>query len=79
MLVALGADASQVGRDTLLSWWNSWRTHWTGDKRRGADSLFVLVACELWKEINGRCFYNASWHLHGINAGATKLGCLLRE
>jgi hypothetical protein len=53
ILVALGADASQVGRDSMLSWWNAWRARWLGDKRKGADSLFVLVAWELWKERNG--------------------------
>jgi hypothetical protein len=30
------------------------------DKRRGADSLFALVAWELWKERNGRCFRDGS-------------------
>jgi hypothetical protein len=43
ILVALGADTFQVGRDTLLSWWNSWRARWMSDKKRGADSLSALV------------------------------------
>jgi hypothetical protein len=30
------------------------------DKRRGADSLFALVAWELWKERNKRCFRDGS-------------------
>jgi hypothetical protein len=30
------------------------------DKRRGADSLFALVAWELWKERNRRCFRDGS-------------------
>jgi hypothetical protein len=31
-----------------------------GNKRRGADSLFALVAWEFWKERNGRCFHDGS-------------------
>ena len=91
ILVALGADASQVGRDSMLSLWNTWRARWRGDKRKGADSLFALVAWELWKERNGRCFRQASstvmqilthiMHIadQWIDAGAAKLRCLLRE
>ena len=28
---------------------------WSGKKRKGADSLFLLVAWELWKKRNARC------------------------
>jgi hypothetical protein len=60
ILTHLGADTFRIGRDSMLSWWTSWRRRWMGDKRRGADSLFALVAWELWKERNGRCFRDGS-------------------
>jgi hypothetical protein len=90
-LAVLGVDASQVGGDSLLVWWDQWRRRWHGDKRKGADTLFALVAWEIWKERNARCFQSApsttsqllstikhtadQW----IEAGACKLGCLVRE
>ena len=88
---ALGADASQIGGVSILTWWRSRRQRWTGDKRKGADSLFALVAWEIWNERNARCFCSASatvmqllamirrftnlW----IDEGARHLGCLVRE
>jgi hypothetical protein len=56
MLATLGSDASQIGADKWLAWWESWRHRWHGDKRKGADTLFALVAWEIWKERNARCF-----------------------
>jgi hypothetical protein len=44
ILAALGADASRIGGRTLLEWWDRWRSRWHGDKRKGADSLFLVVA-----------------------------------
>jgi hypothetical protein len=56
-----------------------------------ADTLFALVAWELWKERNARCFRNATSTVgqvlstikqaanQWIDTGACKLGCLVRE
>jgi hypothetical protein len=83
------ADASQIGAASILAWWTSWRRRWNGDKRKGADSLFALVAWEIWKERKARCFRNSSATVpqllvicrnHAnvwIDAG--KLDCLVRE
>lgn len=91
MLSVLGASTSQVGADTILDWWTSWRYRWNGDKRRGTDSLFALAAWELWKEQNTRCFHDALSTVQQvlvtiksvanlwIDAGASKIGCLVRE
>jgi hypothetical protein len=61
------------------------------DKRQRADTLFTLVAWELRKERNARCFRNnASTVIQVLvvfkhvtkqwaDAGACKLGCLVRE
>jgi hypothetical protein len=60
ILSILGADASLVGDETLLAWWDRWRLRWHGERQKGADTLFALVAWEIWKERNARCFRNAS-------------------
>jgi hypothetical protein len=36
---------------------------WTGTNRNGADSVFTLVAWELWKERNARCYRGATTQL----------------
>lgn len=91
ILAVLRANASQIGEDSILAWWNAWRLHWTSNKRKGADSLFALVAWELWTERNARCFRNNASTLpqvlsivkhvadQWIDAGASNLGCLVRE
>lgn len=91
ILVALGTDASQIGGNSILAWWTPWRNRWHGDKKKGADSLFALVAWELWKERNARCFRNAASQVpqvlstinhtanQWIEAGACNLGCLVCE
>jgi hypothetical protein len=91
ILAVLRADASQVGDASLLTCWEQWRRRWHGEKRKGADTLFALVAWEIWKERNARCFRDApstnsqllstikhtsdQW----IEARARKLGCLVCE
>jgi hypothetical protein len=91
ILMAFGVDSSQVGGGTILEWWQRWRRRWIGVKRKGADTLFGLVAWELWKERNARLFRNESatsaqflakvkqiadlW----IRAGARQLGALANE
>jgi hypothetical protein len=56
ILAMLGADASQVGGDSLLAWWEQWRRRWHGDKKKGAEPYSRFVAWEIWKERNARCF-----------------------
>jgi hypothetical protein len=72
---------------SILEWWTTWRQHWTGTERMGADSIFLLV--ELWKERNARCFRGANTQVPQIlatlkheadlweKASARSLGCLL--
>jgi hypothetical protein len=74
---------------SILDWWTTWRQHWTRSERRGADSIFLLVAWELWKERNARCFRGANTQVPQflatlkheadlwVQAGARNLGCLL--
>jgi hypothetical protein len=74
----------------MLDWWDRWRLRWNGDKRKGANTLFALVAWQIWKERNARCFGNdaatTSQLLSTIKhtadqwleAGARKLSCLIR-
>jgi hypothetical protein len=76
---------------TLVDWWDRWRDRWHGKKKKGADSLFAVVAWEIWKERNARCFRNEATTVHQllrtikhttvewIEAGARKLSCLVRE
>jgi hypothetical protein len=74
---------------TTLDWWYTWRQQWNGPERKGDDSIFALVAWELWKERNPRSFRGATTQLpqllavlkHNaklwVRAGAKNLGCLL--
>jgi hypothetical protein len=32
---------------TTMEWWLTWRHQWNGEERKGADSIFALVAWEL--------------------------------
>jgi predicted negative regulator of RcsB-dependent stress response len=41
---------------------------WTSTNKRGADTVFALVAWELWKERNARCFRGAATQLHQLLA-----------
>ena len=52
----------------LVDWWTSWRSTWTGTNRSGADSVFALVAWELWKERNARCFRGTATQLQQLLA-----------
>jgi hypothetical protein len=87
----LGADAAQVGgggpHRRLVG---AVEKRWHRGKRKGADTLFALVAWELWKERNTRLFWNevaTSVQLATIKqiadlwieAGARHLGELVRE
>ncbi|KAG0518888.1 hypothetical protein BDA96_09G215700 [Sorghum bicolor] len=78
ILAVLGADASQVGDGTLVAWWDKWQQRWHGDKQRGADTLFALVAWKIWKERN---LLSTIKHIVDlwIDAGARNLDCLIRE
>jgi hypothetical protein len=91
ILAVLGVDASQVGGGFVIDWWEHWRRRWHGDKRKGADTLFALVAWELWKERNARLFRNEAANIAQflakikhiadlwIDAGARHLGEVVRE
>ena len=35
-------------QDTILDWWNEWRSQRNRPRRRDADSIFALIAWELW-------------------------------
>jgi hypothetical protein len=56
VLVALGHTQGLPNYNTIFDWWTSWRSTWTSTNRSGVDSGFALVAWELWKERNARCF-----------------------
>jgi hypothetical protein len=43
---------------SIADWWERWRQRWHREKRKCADTLFALVAWELWKERNARLFRN---------------------
>jgi hypothetical protein len=86
---ALGVHLPQNPAGSLLEWWSQWRSLWTGDMRKGADTLFALLAWEIWKERNARCFRGAESNIDTliatirymadlwVSAGATHLGSLL--
>lgn len=91
VLQRLGFTSVVPGSDTLQDWWLQLRDQLPNSKRKGFDSLFALVAWQLWKERNGRVFRGEEsqpseliqkikregddW----ISAGATHLGCLFTE
>jgi hypothetical protein len=91
ILVVLGANAAQIGGPSILDWWDAWRQHWNDDNRKGAESLFALMAWELWKERNARCFRDTTSTIpqvlstikhvadQWIDTGVCHLGCLVRE
>jgi hypothetical protein len=91
ILAVLGANAAQIGGPSILDWWDAWRQHWNDDNRKGADSLFALMAWELWKERNARCFRDTTSTIpqvlstikhvtdQWIDTGVCHLGCLVRE
>jgi hypothetical protein len=91
ILAVLGVNASQVGGGSVIDWWEHWRRRWHGDKRKGADTLFALVAWELWKERKARLFRNEAANIAQflakikhiadlwIDAGARHLGEVVRE
>jgi len=35
------------GWGSITDWWKQWRQRWHGEKKKGADTLFTLMACEL--------------------------------
>ena len=45
---------------SLQEWWRLLRSSWSGDKRKGFNSLFALVTWEIWKESNARVFRRVS-------------------
>ena len=75
----------------LHQWWNHVRFMQVKERRRGLDTLVMLILWSLWKERNARLFDGHSstilevqerikvdiklW----IDAGTTRLGCLRRE
>lgn len=62
-----------------------------GNEKKGPDSIFALVAWELWGERNARCFRGASAQVPRmlavlkpsaelwVDAGAKNLGSILHE
>ncbi|WVZ91592.1 hypothetical protein U9M48_037742 [Paspalum notatum var. saurae] len=53
--LSLPAPSSQ-GVQSIMAFWRRGRRRWPRDLRKGFDSLFMLVAWQLWKERNERCF-----------------------
>jgi hypothetical protein len=88
---ALGEQTHHPPTGSILEWWHAWRSQWTGSCRKGSDSLFALIAWEIWKERNARCFRGANTEVHALKAGikyqadqwvqadAKHLGCLLQQ
>jgi len=84
-------SCSFPGNMQLHQWWNHLRRLQVKERRRGLDTLNMLILWSLWKERNARLFDNHSstvldvrerikvdinlW----INADATRLGYLRRE
>jgi len=77
--------------ESLQDWWARLRSFLPPTKRKGFDTLFSLIAWELWKERNARVFRNAAAPVpqlvqtirhfgeQWVLAGAKKLGCLFSE
>jgi len=88
---ALRETQQLVPANSTIDWWNVWREHWTRQCRNGADSIFALVAWELWKERNARRLRGASTQVPGllklikyeaeswVQAGTKNLNCLLQR
>ncbi|CAN6316435.1 unnamed protein product [Urochloa humidicola] len=76
---------------SLQGWWSHVRRLQQQERRRGMDTLFMLIIWGIWKERNSRlfrnCYHSAEELLVQIKqeaelwiaAGATRLGCLKRE
>jgi hypothetical protein len=87
---ALGVHLNQQPAGTIVAWWETWRALWP-NHAKGADSLLALIAWEIWKERNARCFRGAVTQIPAIKAsikqqaelwvqaGAKHLGCLLQR
>ncbi|PAN17004.2 hypothetical protein PAHAL_3G099400 [Panicum hallii] len=75
----------------LHTWWDHLRKLQAQEKRRGFDTLFMLIIWALWKERNNRLFQRQESTVQElqdrikldiklwIEAGASRLGCLKRE
>jgi hypothetical protein len=88
---ALGCHIQEQPAGAIVEWWEVWRGLWPSEYTRGADSLLALIAWELWKERNARCFRGANTQLSAvkdtirgqaelwISAGAKNLGRLVQR
>ena len=88
---ALGCHIQEQPAGAIVDWWETWRGLWPSKYAGGADSLFVLIAWELWKERDARCFRGANTHLSAVKdtikqqaelwifAGAKSLGRLVQR
>jgi len=87
----LGATLTEQPADAIVDWWETWRALWLASFARGADSMFVLIAWEIWKERNARCFRGVATQIPAIKAtiklqaelwvqaGAKHLGCFIQR
>lgn len=41
---------------SVLCWWTELQRSWSGTRKKGFDSLFMLSSWVIWKERNARCF-----------------------
>jgi hypothetical protein len=76
---------------SLQNWWEYARLLQPKARRKGFDTLFMLVVWLRWKERNGRLFNRQSHTVSEVldfikseitlwvQAGAARLGCLKRE
>lgn len=64
----LGANLQQQPAGLITDWWDTWRNLWPPKFAKGADTLFALVAWELWKERNARCFRGAKTQIQSVKA-----------
>jgi hypothetical protein len=58
VLVALGHLQGLPNLDTIFDW--------VGRLEINVDTIFALVAWELWKEMNARCFCSVATQLHQL-------------
>jgi len=75
----------------LHFWWKHLRTLQESDRKRGFNTLFMLIIWALWKERNNWLFQGVSTHGPDlqekikmdiklwIDVGARRLGCLKQE